>query len=247
MEATLMAENELVWMVLAAAGLGLVHTVIGPDHYLPFVFLSRARGWSLGRTLRLTLLCGLGHVSASILLGLVGVAAGVAVGRLDALQSVRGDLAAWLLIGSGLAYAAWGARQALRRRPHSHWHEHPDGSVHSHEHTHLGEHAHPHALRQDAGRFTAGWAGWSLFTIFILGPCEPLVPMLMAPAATGAWWAAGLVVLVFAAATLGSMTAAVTVVRLGLTKVSLAPLERYGHVIAGLVIAACGAAIQLGL
>ena len=39
-------ESELIWMVLAAAALGVVHTLLGPDHYLPFIFLSRARGWS---------------------------------------------------------------------------------------------------------------------------------------------------------------------------------------------------------
>jgi len=245
-------ERELIWMVMAAASLGLVHTVLGPDHYLPFIFLSRARGWGLARTLRLTLLCGLGHVAASVLLGLVGVAAGLAIGRLEILEAIRGDLAAWLLVGSGLAYAAWGVRRALRRRPHSHWHEHTDGSVHSHEHAHHGEHAHPHPAAKGpatgAHRLAAGgWASWSLFTVFILGPCEPLVPMLMAPAATGSWWLAGLVVLVFAVTTLAAMAAAVTAGRLGLARLSLAPLERYGHSVAGLVLAACGAAMLAGL
>ena len=243
-----MVEHELIWMVLAAAGLGLVHTVLGPDHYLPFVFLSRARGWSLARTLRLTAVCGLAHVAASILLGLVGVAAGLAAGRLELLEAWRGDLAAWLLLGSGLAYAAWGVRRALRRRPHSHWHQHADGSVHRHRHDHRGEHAHPHAAGKDTGRLAAdGWAGWGLFTVFILGPCEPLVPMLMAPAVTGSWLAAGLIVSVFAATTLAAMTVAVALGVLGLARLSLAPLERYGHSLAGLVLAVCGAAMLAGL
>ena len=241
-------ESDLSLLLVTAASLGLIHALLGPDHYLPFIFLSRARGWRLGRTLRLTLACGLGHVAASILLGLVAVGAGLAVSRLAALQALRGDLAAWLLIGSGLAYAAWGLRRALRNRPHSHWHQHADRSVHRHQHTHHGEHAHPHAVGKDAGRLAGGgWAGWGLFTIFILGPCEPLVPMLMAPAVTGAWWVAGLVVLVFAAATLATMTVAVAVGRLGLRRLAAAPLERYGHVLAGLVLAACGAAMLAGL
>jgi ABC-type nickel/cobalt efflux system permease component RcnA len=239
-------EHGLVWMLTAAASLGLVHTLLGPDHYLPFIALSRARGWGLTRTLRLTVLCGLGHVTASILLGLLGVAAGLAIGRLELLQAMRGDLAAWLLVGSGLAYAAWGLRRALRGRPHEHWHEHGDGSVHRHEHTHFGEHAHPHKLA--SGRLAAGrWAGWSLFTVFVLGPCEPLVPMLMAPAVTGLWWAAALIVLVFAVATLAAMVGLVTAGCLGLARLSLAPVERFGHTLAGLVIAACGVAVWLGL
>ena len=240
-------EHELIWMVLAAAALGVMHTLLGPDHYLPFIFLSKARGWSAAKTLRLTLACGVGHVAASVVLGLVAGAAGMALGRLEVVDALRGDLAAWLLVGSGLAYAAWGVRRALRKRPHSHWHEHADGSVHSHEHTHLGEHAHPHPVRKDAGPLAAGLAGWGLFTVFILGPCEPLLPMLMAPAATGSWKMAAAVVLVFAATTLATMTAMVWAGRLGLTRLSLAPLERYGHSVAGLVIAACGAAILAGL
>lgn len=235
-------------MVLAAAGLGLVHTILGPDHYLPFIFLSRARGWTLARTLRLTLACGVGHVAASVLLGLLGGAAGLAVGRIEALQAWRGDLAAWLLVGSGLAYAAWGLRRALRNRPHSHWHQHADGSVHRHEHSHHGAHAHPHAVGRNAGRLAVGGlAGWGLFTVFILGPCEPLVPLVLAPAATGSWWLAGLVALVFAASTLAAMAAAVAVGRSGLGRLKVQPLERFGHALAGLVLAACGAAMLAGL
>jgi hypothetical protein len=228
-------------LLLAAASLGLVHALLGPDHYLPFILLSRARGWGLGRTLGLTLACGTGHVAASLGLGLVGVAAGVAIGRLDALQAARGAVAAWLLLGSGTAYAAWGVRRALRRRRHSHWHEHGDGTVHSHEHNHHGEHAHPHPARAGA------WASWGLFTLFVLGPCEPLVPLLMAPAATGSWRLAALVVAAFAGATLATMTAAVAAGRLGLERLAPAPAERWAHAVAGLVIAACGAAMLAGL
>ena len=54
-------------------------------------------------------------------------------------------------------------------------------------------------------------------------------------------------VLVFAATTLATMTAVVAAGRLGLARLSLAPLERYGHSVAGLVIAACGAAMLAGL
>lgn len=241
-------ESELSLLLATAASLGLIHALLGPDHYLPFIFLSHARGWGLGRTLGLTLACGVGHLAASILLGLVGVVAGFALGRLEALQALRSDLAAWLLIGSGLAYAAWGLRRALRDRPHSHWHQHPDGSVHRHEHSHHGEHAHPHAVGRDAGRLAAGgWAGWGLFTVFILGPCEPLVPMLMAPAATGAWWIAVLVVLVFTATTLAAMVLAVAVGRLGVGRLTAVPLERWSHALAGLVLAACGTAMLAGI
>jgi nickel/cobalt transporter (NicO) family protein len=41
-----------IWVLAGtAASLGLVHTVIGPDHYLPFIVIGRARRWTLRKTL----------------------------------------------------------------------------------------------------------------------------------------------------------------------------------------------------
>ncbi len=244
-------------LILGAASVGLIHTLLGPDHYLPFILLSKARGWSLGRTLRVTLTCGAGHVTASLLLGLVGVSVGLGLGRLDALNEVRGGLGAWLLVGFGLAYAAWGLRRALRNRPHSHWHSHVDGSVHRHEHVHHGDHAHPHEVGIGRAPRAGRWASWALFTVFVVGPCEPLVPLLMVAAGGGSWLDAALLVVAFAVATLGSMALVVAAGRLGFarlahrhgdrSRLSWAAIERYSHALVGLAIAGCGVAIFFGL
>jgi nickel/cobalt exporter len=50
-----------------------------PTHWLPFVLVGRAQKWSVGRTLGVTLLAGLGHVGLTIFLGLLLVLAGMAV------------------------------------------------------------------------------------------------------------------------------------------------------------------------
>ncbi len=42
----------------------------------------------------ITLLCGLGHIGSSVVLGLIGVALGLAVNKLEIVESVRGNLAA---------------------------------------------------------------------------------------------------------------------------------------------------------
>lgn len=61
--------NGSLWVIAGTAvTIGLVHTVIGPDHYLPFIVISRARGWRLPKTLFVSFLCGLGHVGRSIIL-----------------------------------------------------------------------------------------------------------------------------------------------------------------------------------
>ncbi len=88
---------------------------------------------------------------------------------------------------------------------------------------------------------------WVLFVIFVLGPCEALIPLLMAPAARGSWSGVVLVAAVFGLATLGAMLAAVVVGSLGLARFDFAPAARYANAIAGLAVAACGAAIWLGL
>lgn len=234
--------SELAILLPAAATLGLVHTLLGPDHYLPFVALGRSRRWSLRKTLWVTLGCGAGHVAGSVVLGLAGIALGWSLFRLEDLEAVRGDLAAWLLLGFGVAYTAWGIRAALRRRPHSHWHRHADGTAHRHPHVHTAAHAHPH----DApGR--RGLAPWSLFIVFVLGPCEPLIPMLLYPASQGGWQSVALVAVVFGVTTLAAMTAVVAALSLGLGRARGATLERWAHAAAGATIVACALAIQAGL
>jgi nickel/cobalt exporter len=230
---------------------GVVHTILGPDHYLPFVAMARAGGWTVPRTLAVTTACGLGHVAGSVAIGLVGLALGVAVMRLETLEAFRGDTAGWLLIGFGLAYFVWGLVRAFRSRSgghgHAHVHAHADGTVHAHEHTHHGEHLHVHAAAAQAGGSAAVWAPWALFLLFAFGPCEPLIPLLMYPAAKASPWAVAGVVAAFTVATVGTMLAAVVVLRSGAHFVRLPKLDRFTHAFAGLAILACGVLVKAGL
>ena len=116
--------NEIFVLAGTAASIGFIHTVIGPDHYLPFIVMARARRWPLSKTLIISFLCGLGHVLSSVVLGFLGIGLGIAVTKLEGVESFRGSLAAWLLIGFGLAYFVWGLHRALRNRPHTHVHAH---------------------------------------------------------------------------------------------------------------------------
>lgn len=233
--------QELLILLGAAATIGFVHTLIGPDHYLPFVALSKARGWTTAKTARVTVICGLGHVAGSIGLGAIGIAVGITLNNLDMIEGTRGELAAWLLIGFGLAYGGWGLFRAVRNRPHTHVHFHANGKRHVHEHTHGRDHVHVH--EQSNKNFTA----WTLFIVFVLGPCEPLIPLLMFPAATESLSAVVLVAVVFSVVTVATMTGLVLISLLGLRFIPTWNLSRYGHVLAGAVIALCGIAIQLGL
>ena len=52
--------------------------------------------------LLVTAACGVGHVTGSILLGFVGISIGAALHRLQWIEGLRGDLAAWALTAFGL-------------------------------------------------------------------------------------------------------------------------------------------------
>ena len=237
--------SELGILAATAATIGFVHTLTGPDHYLPFIVIGRARNWSLGRTLGVTTLCGIGHVLGSVALGLVGIGLGMAVGQLNLIEGMRGDIAAWLLISFGLIYAVWGLRKALRDKPHTHVHRHADGSAHTHHHSHHHEHSHVHD--QGAGS-RRNFTPWALFVIFVLGPCEPLIPILMYPAATNSIPGLVLVTVIFATVTIATMLLMVYLAERGIRLLPVNRIERYAHVIAGVAILGSGLAIRfLGL
>ena len=71
-------------LIASAAGLGAFHTLVGVDHFLPFVLIAKARDWSVRKTLGVTAACGIAHVLSSVLLGTVGIALGMAADRMAA-------------------------------------------------------------------------------------------------------------------------------------------------------------------
>ena len=207
----------------AAASIGILHTIIGVDHTLPFIILGKAQKWSLSRLLMITLLCGTGHVLSSVLLGLVGISIGVAIGHLELIEARRGQMAAWILIGFGLAYALWSLHQERKKC--------------------FGP-----ALSR--GR-SSGWRRpevvtvWILFIVSVLGPCEALFPILMAPAFESMWTTMVGVILIFGAVTLLTMSALVTIGYFGLRLSVFSFMERYVHTVSGLAIAGSGLALRV--
>jgi len=236
-------EESLLILLISAASIGFFHTLLGPDHYLPFIMLSRSGSWSTVKTMFVTVLCGLGHVGGSIVLGLLGVFFGWSLHSIELFESSRGNLAAWLLIVFGGIYLLWGLFKAYHNKPHTHWHKHMDGSVHQHLHDHTGEHKHVHEESK-----SKNITPWILFIIFVFGPCEPLIPILIFPASQGSLWGLVLVITAFSLTTVMTMTGIVYLSVSGLKLVKLGKLERFSHAIAGAFIFLSGIGIQfLGL
>ena len=212
-------------LLLGTAGIAVLHTLAGPDHYLPFIVMGKARRWSVARTTFWTVLCGLGHVGSSVGLALLGVMLGYGLERVQFIEGFRGNLAAWAMIAFGLVYLVWGLKRAARHQPHGHGHDHTHGEA-------------------EGFRLTP----WILFTISVFGPCETMIPLVMYPAARGSWSDVWSVVVSFSVLTVGTMLAVVLLALQGIRLLPELKLSRYSHALAGGTVLLAGCAIQfLGL
>jgi hypothetical protein len=88
---------------------------------------------------------------------------------------------------------------------------------------------------------------WILFTIFIFGPCEPLIPLVMYPAAESSWAGVALVTVLFSLTTVATMLGVVLALLRGAEAVRFPAFQRYSHAVAGMLMMICGVAINLGL
>ena len=244
-------------LVLTTVVTAVVHTLI-PDHWLPFVLVSRAEGWSVRRTISMTMLSALLHVSLSSALGLVIVGAGLGaekavLGLGEALESITG----WMLVVFGVAYMLW----FLARGGHSHsfgMHPHhrptdpdpPDEEPHEPHGIaggHAGHAAHAgHAglarpeVRARRGRFS----GYALTFIVGFNPCILVIPCLYGAAQMSALTLAGVAV-AFAVSTVGSMVAVTMLGLKGTARLTSPFLTRYGEAFSGALIALVGAAVLI--
>ena len=223
--------SELQVLIITATGIACLHTITGPDHYLPFIALSKTRGWSFGKTLGWTILCGCAHVWSSVVLGLCGAAIGWSLSHITWLESIRGGLAGWGLLVFGVVYGAWGLVRAGQNKAHKHFDAYEDGSIYVYEHKH-GESVMP----KERYKVTP----WVMFIIFLLGPCEPMIPLLYFPAAQHAWWHMALLIIVYTVCTLVTMLVMVVAGFYGMSVVRMTLLERYMHALGGLTLCICG-------
>jgi nickel/cobalt exporter len=207
-----------ITLALAAISIGALHS-LAPDHWIPIAAVGRARGWSAAHTARVVLACGFGHVTMSVVLGLVALSVGRAT--MTALGEQVASVSGVLLVGFGVAYAVWGVRHALAHRLHGHHHDHYD-------------HVH------DPGRVGA----WTLFAIYCADPCVALIPILFAaaPLPTSSTVA---IVVAYELAAITSMVTMVTLARAGASLLRGGWTERWGDSAAGGSIVLTGIAVAL--
>ena len=228
---------ELSILFTTAITIGVIHTIIGVDHYVPFIALSQANKWTIRKTMLIVLLCGIGHVLSSVTLGFIGIGLSTALLPLVDIESIRGEIATYFLIVFGLVYTIYGLRRAMKNKTHSHTDHHGHTVMHTHgKNGEIHEHAEQKAKKTNN-------TFWGLFILFVLGPCEPLIPILMYPAATHNTLALISVTASFAVCTISTM---LLLTFLGIKSVRLikvGKLERYSHALAGSAILLCGISV----
>lgn len=171
-----MNDSFIVTLATTGFGVAFLHAAI-PTHWLPFVVIGRARGWSRRRTLGAVALAGGGHILATTALGV-----GLAWFGFE-LEERFHEVFHWAIAAILLGLGAWLAF----RSPHGHGCNHCQG--------------HPEKLVPDA---TDQAALWGLFLTLTLSPCELFLPVYLTAVPFG-WPGIVWLSAVLAVATLGGM------------------------------------------
>lgn len=190
---------------------------LAPDHWMPFCAIGRAQKWTKTKLLWITFLAGVGHVGISILFSILGILLGFSLSGLKSLEGNRGEIILWLLIGFGIAYMLWGIKKAKERKQKD-----------------LSE--------EELKSKTV--AMWAIFAIAVLGPCEPLVPLVFLGYNYG-WPGVITVGIAFSIVTILMMLLQTLLVFMGVRMIKSDFLERYSHAFAGLIIVLTGVFVML--
>lgn len=202
---------------IAAAGFGvaLVHVAI-PTHWLPFVLVGRAQGWTLARVMTAATAAAVGHIATTSIVGVLILLAGRFMEQW--IEGVPHYAAAALLLGFGLFYLA----RAFQRRV-----------------------ALVGVTDQTAApppRVDDRVAWWGVVGALALSPGEVLLSFYLTGDTHG--WP-GLVALsaVFLAGTLAGMVALISLTWAGMAHFRMDRLARYESAILGAVLVTLGVAV----
>lgn len=224
-------ETELSFLLTTAVSVSVLHTISGPDHYIPFVAIGKSKGWKLPKIVLWTIVCGTAHIVASVFIASGGAALGFSLSKIDGLNDVRGGLASWAIFIFGILYFLYGLYDVSRNKRHKHFDIYDDDTVYVFEHDHK-QMTYPTNRRKVTP--------WVLFLIFLLGPCEVLFPLLAYPAVEQSAFNMFLLIATFLFTTVSTMVSVVILIYYGFNFVKTEWLEKYITPISGLSIAGCG-------
>lgn len=231
--------NDYSILLFTTISIALIHTLSGPDHYLPFIVLAKAKKWKLPKTLFITFICGIGHVGSSLLIGYAVVFLGWNLAKVTIFENLRASWSSWAFVLLGFGYTLWSIYLLAKNRTHRHFDLDDPDEVYVYSHQHEG-------LVNPEKRFKV--TPWVLFIVFVGGPCEPLIPLLLYPAIQHSLVHTIQISLVFTLTTLAVMLAVVTLGYLGFQLFSSQFMHKYSNLLAGITLLGSGLAmVFLGL
>ena len=239
-----MNDTALISIALTGFTVAFLHAAI-PTHWIPFVLVGKARGWSKGRTLAITALAGTGHVLVTTALGFLIAWAGFELE--ESLEHLFPYLTSGVLLLVGL-YFGW--RQLSGKGV---CHHHPPGSSHEPSadcgHDHDNGHTHWEEELADTELVKDNKGDWAaisgLFSMVTLSPCEGFLPIYLSGVQFG--WPGFLVLSgILAVATIAGMTLLTWVTLLGSERFRLERFEQYeAGLLAGLFLVLAGMSLWL--
>lgn len=223
--------SEFQLLILTVLTISAVHTFSGPDHYLPFIVLSRSKKWTLNKTLLWTSLCGIAHVLSSVLLGFFGIFLGWSIKQTFHIEAIRGGFAAWTLLGFGIAYLIYALYNLNKNKVHKHFDASEEGEIYVFEHQH-GQNIQPNKKYKVTP--------WVLFFIFALGPSEPMIPLIIYPSINHTLTEVWILIAFYTFATVTTMLAMVLIGYYGAQFFDFKNYEKYLETLSASIIIICG-------
>lgn len=199
----------IVGLISATFGVAILHAAM-PNHWMPFVLVGKAQGWSITRTLAITGIASLGHSIVTCIIGFVVAVTGYQITRY--VESHIGYFMGIILIILGIAYVVLSRWRRVRL------------------HTHEGHSA--HYLSDKA-------AAASLFTMLCFSPCEAALPIFLA-ASTMSWGILLTMAIILTTSTLFGMLALTALAYRGMQRLKFESLERYEKEFVGAILTFIG-------
>lgn len=199
----------IVGLVSATFGVAILHAAM-PNHWMPFVLVGKAQGWSITRMLAITGIASLGHSIVTCIIGFVVALMGYQITRY--VESHIGYFMGIILIILGIAYVVLSRWRRV--------------GLHAHE----GHSA--HYLSDKA-------AAASLFTMLCFSPCEAALPIFLAASAMS-WGILLTMAIILTTSTLFGMLALTVLAYRGMQRLKFESLERYEKEIVGAILTFIG-------
>ncbi len=223
-------------LLAASAGVGFGHAIL-PDHWVPLAVMGRTRRYPMRKIARLSGLAGVAHVLLSVVLGAVVILVGLRFR--STIESAQNAIIGGLLAVTGLGFVV------LEVTGHGHHHPHDRAHGHGDDHHHDHHHGHPHA---DPGQ-PRGIRGLAALMVPFGAAASPdltILPVFLAATTAGVATAVGSVV-VFAAATIGTIVGLTLAAARGGYQIRGDWLERWGNLVTAAVLLIVGALVLTGV